>query len=229
MSRRILYSFRRCPYAIRARWAILKANINVTIREVSLKNKPIELIKVSPKSTVPVLITEEGEVIDESIDIIIWSLKKAGKLSEFLPTSLKERDKIYLLLKQNDDVFKYHLDRFKYSARYEPSNKIIHKKEAVNILSEWNEKISENKEKGSNGWLFSRNESIADWSIWPFVRQFIITDPSIFNTGDDFKYLREWLNYYLNDPLIEKLMYRMKPWDKNEKPIIYGMNMSKVI
>ena len=78
MKHNILYSFRRCPYAIRARWALLNTNQVVELREVQLKNKPIELIQISKKATVPVLKTSLNKVIDESLEIMIWSIKRSN-------------------------------------------------------------------------------------------------------------------------------------------------------
>ena len=100
MKHNILYSFRRCPYAIRARWALLNTNQLVELREVDLKNKPIELIEISKKATVPVLQTNLNKIIDESIDIMIWSIKRSN-----MNTCLFENDKsqeIFSLIKTND-------------------------------------------------------------------------------------------------------------------------------
>ena len=83
MKHNILYSFRRCPFAIRARWALLNTHQEVELREVDLKNKPIELIRISKKATVPVLQTTSNKVIDESIEIMIWCLKRS-KMEELL-------------------------------------------------------------------------------------------------------------------------------------------------
>ena len=115
----ILYSFRRCPYAIRVRWALLICEIKVEIREVDLKNKPLEFIEKSSTKTVPILLKKNNEVIEESLDIIIWALSVSAKenIKKFyIPNS--HENEILEIISENDHSFKYHLDRFKYSARF---------------------------------------------------------------------------------------------------------------
>ena len=96
MKHNILYSFRRCPYAIRARWALLNTNQLVELREVDLKNKPMELVELSKKATVPVLKTKSNKVIDESIDIMIWSIKKSN-MNELLFSVIANIRLIFLI------------------------------------------------------------------------------------------------------------------------------------
>ena len=115
MEKNILYSFRRCPYAMRARWSILRTGMVVNLREVDLKCKPKELLELSPKGTVPVLLTEEGLVIDESIDIIKWSLERIDHQNILRNNNKRERDQVELLVRQNEEYFKRHIDRYKYS------------------------------------------------------------------------------------------------------------------
>jgi glutaredoxin 2 len=115
----ILYSFKRCPYAMRARMALKLANIKCEIREIRLNNKPDHMLKVSPKGTVPILILD-NKVIDESMDIINWVLNKVDVFKGNI-----EQDKVNLtkeLVTTFDDKFKYHLDRYKYSTRYKDVN-----------------------------------------------------------------------------------------------------------
>ena len=119
MTTDILYSFRRCPYAIRVRWALLICEIKVEIREVDLKNKPIEFMNKSRTKTVPILLKKNNEVIEESVDIIIWALSESEKenIKKFYNPNNKEKE-ILEIISENDHSFKYHLDRFKYSARF---------------------------------------------------------------------------------------------------------------
>ncbi|NQY44211.1 MAG: glutathione S-transferase N-terminal domain-containing protein, partial [Legionellales bacterium] len=114
----LLYSFRRCPYAIRARMSLIYSKISFEIIEVDLKNKPKELIKISPKGTVPVLQTSQGEIIDESLDIIHWALKISDP-NQWAPQNALEEKNCQELISVNDNHFKYFLDRFKYPNRYE--------------------------------------------------------------------------------------------------------------
>ena len=134
MKKHILFSFRRCPFAIRARWAIKMCGIEVAIREINLKNKPSELIKNSVSKTVPLLILNDGEVIEESLDIIIWALKNSSKnyIEKYFKKSYQEI--ILETIHENDHVFKYHLDRFKYASRFNPNEKEFHFKNAQKFL-----------------------------------------------------------------------------------------------
>ena len=113
----ILYSFRRCPYAMRARWALLEAGLLVQWREIALKAKPAEMLAVSPKGTVPVLVLPDGSVIEESLAVMHWALDQAD------PRELRNTGDASALIEQNDGPFKHHLDRFKYTERYPGTNK----------------------------------------------------------------------------------------------------------
>ncbi len=218
----VLFSFRRCPYAIRARWAILNCGLKVILREVDLKNKPIELKQASSKNTVPILIKPNGEIIDESLDIIYWAINhknSTGKLN-----LLNKKQKIFIknLIIQNDNHFKYHLDRCKYPNRYDGINIEEHKKESRDILIGWNQLIKDNSEKDKyKYWLFSNNETIADWSIWPFVRQYRSIDPIRFDNDSDFFYIKKWLDYYLNHNLFTKLMKKNNFWKSDDSKDIF--------
>ena len=169
MTTDILYSFRRCPYAIRVRWALLICELRVEIREIDLKNKPLDFLNKSKTKTVPILIKKNSEVIEESLDIILWALSESSKQNVkliYFPDDKKED--IFGIINENDNEFKYHLDRFKYAARYQDSNEEIHFRKAIIFINRWNELLAENK------YFFGDNPTIADWSIWPFVRQFRI-------------------------------------------------------
>ena len=126
MKKHILYSFRRCPFAIRARWALKVCDLKVEIREIDLKNKPSDLVERSSSKTVPLLILEEGEIIEESLDIIKWALRNSrkDKINQFFKKDYEKE--ILSIINENDKDFKYHLDRFKYSNRYDESKKEFH-------------------------------------------------------------------------------------------------------
>ena len=145
MTTDILYSFRRCPYAIRARWALLICEIKVQIREVDLKNKPLEFINISKTKTVPILVKTNKEVIEESLDIIIWALSESKKKqikNFYIPCDKKEE--ISEIISENDNGFKYHLDRFKYSARFNASEEDYHFLEATKFIKKWNKILTNN-------------------------------------------------------------------------------------
>ncbi|WP_320674948.1 glutathione S-transferase N-terminal domain-containing protein [Prochlorococcus sp. MIT 1341] len=217
----ILYSFRRCPYAMRARWAIIRTGQVVTLREVNLKEKPKEMLEISSKGTVPILLTKDQEVIDESLEIMTWSLKKdSDQLNIIRENDKKSREIINQLLKQNDDVFKLHLDKFKYACRYPGEDPDCHKESARRILYEWNLRLK-GKSSPSSNWLVGNNESLADWGIWPFVRQYMHTDSKWINENHEMEPIREWLNKFTRSNLFEILMLKQKPWSKTHKPISF--------
>ena len=193
--------------------------VPISIREVDLRKKPKELIAISPKATVPVLQTKDGLVIDESIEIIKWAIK-VNKNKPLIKVS-KQDDivKIYKLIEQNDNEFKFHLDRYKYSYRYNKGDieKAFHRKKAREILFEWNNNIKKNKLFKGKEWIALEHESLADWSIWPFVRQYCIADPLIFNEENDLIFLRNWLHYYLKHYNFKYVMKKRKVWTDNDK------------
>ena len=223
MNKHILYSFRRCPYAIRARWALRESLIKVELREVDLKNKPVDLIKNSQNKTVPLLILKNGEIIEESLDIILWTLSNSKKsdLKKFFPNNLKEE--ILNIIRENDQEFKFHLDRFKYASRFNEKDKDYHFYEAQNIIKNWNFLLKDNPKR--NFWLVGENETIADWCIWPFVRQFKIAceHQKIDNHFDDS--MIRWLNYFETNNNYKDVMNKYEIWNQSSKVSYFPLNI----
>jgi len=223
MNKHILYSFRRCPYAIRARWALRESLVNVEIREVDLKNKPIDLIKKSQDQTVPLLILKNGVIIEESLDIILWALSNSKKidLKKYYPNSHKED--ILNIIKENDQEFKFHLDRFKYASRFDEKYKDFHFHEAQNIIKKWNSRLNINSKR--NFWLVGNNETIADWCIWPFIRQFKIACESqkISNYFND--PMIRWLNYFETNNIYKDVMHKYEIWNESSKVSYFPLNI----
>ena len=199
---------------MRARWALITMEIPFCIREVDLKKKPKELLAISPKGTVPVLTTKEGKVIDESIEIIKWALNGNHNKAFLKGANQYSKTQIDKLIQQNDNNFKYHLDRYKYSYRYNinGTEKAIHRNKAKEILFEWNNLLKRNKLVKDKNWIVGESESIADWSIWPFVRQYYIADPMIFEEEKDLIFLKKWLHYFLEHSNFKILMRKRKIW-----------------
>ncbi len=223
MKKHILYSFRRCPYAIRARWALRESLVKVEIREVDLKNKPVDLIKNSQNKTVPLLILKDGEIIEESLDIILWTLSNSKKsdLKKYFPNNLKEE--ILNIIRENDQEFKFHLDRFKYASRFDEKDKDYHFYEAQNIIRKWNFLLKDNPKR--NFWLVGENETIADWCIWPFVRQFKIAceHQKIDNHFDDS--MIRWLNYFQTNNIYKDVMNKYEIWNQSSKVSYFPLNI----
>lgn len=223
MKKHILYSFRRCPYAIRARWALRESLVKVELREVDLKNKPVDLIKNSQNKTVPLLILKNGEIIEESLDIILWTLSNSKKsdLKKYFPNNLKEE--ILNIIRENDQEFKFHLDRFKYASRFDEKDKDYHFYEAQNIIRKWNFLLKDNPKR--NFWLVGENETIADWCIWPFVRQFKIAceHQKIDNHFDDS--MIRWLNYFETNNNYKDVMNKYEIWNQSSKVSYFPLNI----
>ena len=210
MTKDILYSFRRCPYAIRVRWALLICEIKVEIREIDLKNKPLDFLNKSETKTVPILIKKNSEVIEESLEIILWALselKNENIKNIFLPNN--KREDIFGIINENDTEFKYHLDRFKYATRYQNIDEEFHFTEAIKFIKRWNKLLAENK------YVFGDNPTIADWCIWPFVRQFKIACESQKRTNYFEPPIKSWLDSFENNVKFKTLMYKYKLWEPN--------------
>ncbi|WP_409433633.1 glutathione S-transferase [Litorimonas sp. RW-G-Af-16] len=207
MSGAILYTFRRCPYAMRGRMALHVAGIDYEHREVALRNKPQAMLDASPKGTVPVFIADNGEVIDESLDLMRWALSQSDPHS-WLTGDMSEMD---ALIAQNDGPFKHHLDRYKYKSRYvegTPRGEVdlTHRAEASVILSKLDARIAE------SGYLVGKRESLADIAIFPFIRQFAATEPDWW-AQTDWPALRDWLANYLQSPLFKAIMVKHPLWN----------------
>ena len=221
MKHNILYSFRRCPYAIRARWALLNTNQIVELREIELKDKPIQLIEISKKATVPVLKTTLNKVIDESLDIMKWSIERSNMHKLFGDNNDKSKE-IFSLIETNDNQFKYHLDRFKYASRFNFEEAETHRAAATKILLSLNNRLKEFATKGEPLFLVDAKETLADWAIWPFVRQFRIADIKNFDQNHEIQYLRSWLNYYFTHEKYPIVMKKNELWRNQNKPLIFG-------
>ena len=205
----ILYSFIRCPYAMRARMALKLTSIKCEIREVRLNNKPKQMIDISPKGTVPVLDLEK-EVIDESNDIIEWALSSNNIFDGNI-----DYDQINLtnnLIELFDSKFKYNLDRYKYATRYENIDKDKHKKECLEILIDLENLIS------NEGWILGSKINKLDISILPFIRQFRIADIDWFDKQNKIKGIQKILSNFLDSSLFKEVMHKYDVWEENAKP-----------
>ena len=206
----ILYSFRRCPYAMRARMVLLHSKIQYEIREIKLSNKPKEMLAISPKGTVPVLILENGDILDESLDVMLWAIEQ-GNLRNLFNLGKKE---ILDLIKINDGEFKDAIDRYKYSSLYPEKPMIEYRKMGELFL----EKIESYLEK--NKFIFGKNISLADLAIFPFIRQFCRVDIDWFNSSL-FKKIKEWTLFFEGSENFIDIMRKIKPWTTGDKPTLF--------
>ena len=195
----LMYSYRRCPYAMRARMILVNENIDFDIFEISLKDKPAELLKISPKGTVPVLVTK-NEVIDESLEIISWAFNQNEK-STFHKLTKSEIDFANALIKKNDNEFKSALDHYKYHIRYPEKTKQNWRSDCLFFFDILEKQLSNYR------FLIKDKITYADIAIFPFIRQFSNVDLEAFQ---DLNYdkTKAWLSYLINLDLFKNIMVK---------------------
>lgn len=191
----ILYSFRRCPYAMRARMAIVRQDFKVEHREVILRDRPAHMMQISPKGTVPILQLPDGEVIEESLEIMQY-------VGDWQPS---EEESIWI--ERNDLEFKHHLDRYKYPNRYEDIDVIEQRTAAVTYLDDLDGNLQE----------IEQNTNLND-SLFPFVRQFANHDREWFD-AQPWKNLHNWLSKNLASAEFKTCMNKNKQWSEGDSPI----------
>jgi len=196
----ILYSFRRCPYAMRARLALDVSGQVWELREVSLRNKPPEMLRLSAKGTVPVLVLPDGSVIDESLDIMLWALSRNDPEHWLAP----ESDSLHgmrELIDRFDSHFKQHLDRYKYPSRFAGADPLVDRAEAAQDLALLEGRLMRTT------YLAGGHVSLADMAIVPFVRQFANVDPDWF-AGQSSHTLQLWLRTLVESARFERIVQR---------------------
>ena len=200
----VLYSFRRCPYAIRARLALAISETPCALREVHLARKPAAMLAASPKGTVPVLVLADGTVIDESVLIMRWALARND------PEGWLERDDADLI-ERNDGRFKHDLDRYKYPDRF-GSDAAAYRERGLEFLSVLDVRLS------ASGQLRGAKRGMADAAIMPFVRQFAAVDPDWF-AAQPLSHLKTWLAGHRESPLFAAIMERVAPWSQGDREV----------
>ncbi|MDF0551771.1 glutathione S-transferase [Kamptonema sp. UHCC 0994] len=209
----ILYSFRRCPFAMRARLALIVSNQLCELREVVLRDKPQEMLKVSPKGTVPILIDIDGRILDESIDIMLWALAQYDPEKWLMPEQGSVAEMLELIA-QFDNGFKYHLDRYKYPNRYEGIDAEVQRTEGGLYLEKLNVKLRKKK------YLFGNRVTLADMAIAPFVRQFADTDRDWFNT-QPWLQLQAWLSEFIDSEIYTQVMKKYPKWEPGNVAVMF--------
>jgi len=193
-----LYSFRRCPYAMRARLALRYSGVPLEIVEVSLKAKPVAMLALSPKGTVPVL-SVDGRVIDESLDIMRWALAQHDPQDWLLKDDGPAQQRIEALIAENDQVFKLHLNRYKYAERYPEQPMEYYRSQGEVFLRQLDELLSQ------HDYLLAEHPSLADMALAPFVRQFAHVDREWF-AQTPYRNLQRWLQRFLDSELFTQVM-----------------------
>lgn len=210
-ARPVLYSFRRCPYAMRARMAIAVSGQRCELREVVLRAKPAELLAASPKGTVPVLVEADGTVIDQSLDIMLWALRRNDP-EGWLRADGATLDEMLALVAECDGEFKRHLDGYKYPERHPGADGEAHRAQGALFLMQLDARLQI--------WPYLHGEHIAlaDIAIAPFVRQFAQVDVAWFE-AQPWPRLQAWLADRLDAPLFARVMEKYPPWHTGRRGV----------
>ena len=205
----VLYSFRRCPYAMRARMALRYAGQNCVLREVDLKHKPESMLQASAKGTVPVMLVESA-VIDESLDVMLWALRQND------PDNWLEKGDMQPGVKElvatNDGTFKEHLDGYKYAGRDGQATAERHRQQAEVFLGELETLLGQD---GGREYLLGEQLTFVDVALMPFIRQFANVDIKWFEASEYVR-LRKWLERLVRSPLFVSVMVKRNPWQAGE-------------
>jgi glutathione S-transferase len=217
----ILYSFRRCPYAIRARLGLAYAGISYELREVSLKNKPKEMLNISPKGTTPVLqifsnqisgnSSQDFTILEESLDIMNWAIVQNDPLNwrDLPPKALATGKR---LIETNDCEFKQALDRYKYANRF-PESPEFYRQQGEEFLQVLERQLQ------NHSFLISDRQTNLDCAIFPFVRQFAHVDLAWFQASH-YKHLQQWLTWHETSPIFELVMQKVTVWNPEQEAIV---------
>lgn len=210
----ILYSFRRCPYAIRARMTLSYSGIRWQHREVHLKRKPAALIEASPKGTVPVLVLADGAVLEESLEIMGWALAQSDP-EGWRTTQPAQQAEIEGIIAELDGPFKAHLDGYKYASRESAERWLPHRDACELFLAGLNERLC------ATAYLFGDRCCAVDVAVFPFVRQFANVQADWFaQTG--LEALRRWLQHMLSSSLFVRSMQKLPAWQPGDAQQVCG-------
>jgi len=213
----ILYSFRRCPYAMRARFAIAVSGQACELREVLLRDKPAELRLASPKATVPVLIDTDGTVIDQSLAIMVWALRRNDPLHWLASGQRGSSEDARALIGDCDGPFKQQLDRYKYPTRFDGADAATHRTEGALFLARLDALLA-----GEN-YLFAKAPTLADMAIAPFVRQFAQVDPAWF-AAQPWGAVQRWLEALTTSALWLRATEKYPAWKSGERGVVFPAN-----
>ena len=205
----ILYSFRRCPYAMRARMALLYSSQRVELREVVLKNKPAALLEISPKGTVPVLQLEDGRVLEQSLDIMYWALRRRDPEHWLMDEASQKA-----LISDNDEHFKPRLDRYKYADRHPGHSEQYYREQCFAFLDVLEARLQ------AQSFLFGEQVRLADIAIFPFIRQFAHVDANWFEQSP-WRGLQRWLSFFKQSSIFTLSMHKYPAWTPGDAAPVF--------
>ncbi|MGC6511163.1 MAG: glutathione S-transferase [Parvibaculales bacterium] len=210
----ILYSFRRCPYAMRARMALASSGIECELREIILRNKPAHMLVLSPKGTVPVLWLTNGRVLDESLEVMQWALGQNDP-EALTAYAAGEHESAAELIELNDGPFKHNLDRYKYASRYENADALEHRTACSAFVERLNGVLD------GRPWLFGDKPKLVDLALLPFLRQFRIADPDWFDDQTQWPHVQAWVQAFLQSNRLAKVMRKYPIWQDGDVPVTF--------
>lgn len=211
----ILYSFRRCPFAIRTRMSLVEAGISVELREVLLKDKPAEMLSVSPKGTVPVLInfSEKAQVLDESLDIMVWALNQGQ--TDWLdgPVGLESQLE---MIRDFEACFKPSLDSYKYHDASKEFTLEYYRNNGMKVIEQLDSVLS------TSSYLLGDRPRLLDVAVMPFIRQFAHVESGWFN-DQEVPSLQNWLRGWLQSEKFSLAMRKYQVWKPDHKLTVFGL------
>lgn len=211
MNTPVLYSFRRCPYCMRAHMALKKSGIKVELREVKLSDMPEEATTISPKATVPILVLPDGSFIDESLDIVKWALEQNDP-DKWLGENKEHLLDTEMLVETNDFSFKEDLDHYKYADRHPEQTELEYRQACEEFIEELEEMLTE------NNYLLSDQLTAADISVFSFVRQFSMVDKDWFDQAP-YPKVQRWLDEIVSSEFFQSVFQKHALWQRGDSPI----------
>ena len=209
----ILYSLRNCPFAMRARMAIYQSQLPVLLRDIVLRDKPAEMLAVSPKGTVPVLVTNHGTVIEESLEVMLWAFSESDPADLLLSADPEMLDNMLALIHQFDSEFKPCLEAYRAAKRYHEPNLAECRLACEQYITQLELRLSQ------HAFLITDRESLADLALLPFIRQFARVERQWY-LQSPYPKLRQWLDSYLQSKMFSKVMTKHELWLINRHEVL---------
>ncbi|OED71339.1 glutathione S-transferase [Vibrio splendidus ZS-139] len=211
----ILYSLRRCPYAMRGRMGIALSQQQVLLREIVTKDKPSELLASSPKGTVPVLILPDGQIVEQSLDVMNWALQQNDPQDLLRSSNSALSESVHQLIKMNDEEFIGYLEKYRASVRYRNDDVEQRRQLCEGFIS-----VLENK-LANRDYLFGNTPSLADFAVMPFVSQFVRVEKKWF-VQSDYQNVGRWLRAHLESKLYGQVMKQYPLWNETKQDCLFG-------
>ncbi|CAH6993887.1 Glutathione S-transferase [Vibrio chagasii] len=211
----VLYSLRRCPYAMRGRMGIALSKQQVLLREIVTKDKPSELLASSPKGTVPVLVLSDGKVIEQSLDVMMWALHQNDPHDLLRSSNPSLSEQIHQLIQQNDNEFIGHLEKYRASVRYRNDDIEQRRNLCEAFISELEAKLAH------HDYFFGDSPSLADFAVMPFVSQFVRVEKKWF-VQSEYQNVGRWLRSHLESKLYTQVMKQYPLWNDTKQDCLFG-------